>query len=159
FAKFTAEENRGKTLFVQHCNLCHHIGEGRHIAFFDMFRSLGNGLDGSVDALDGGRGDITLNPTEVGLFKASSLRNVAVTGPYMHDGRLATLEDVIEHYNSRVQRHPNIGNSPRLGLDAKDKAALLAFLNTLTDEGFLNDPKFADPWQPAPAAAPPAMPM
>jgi cytochrome c peroxidase len=146
FPNFSAEENRGKTLFLQNCNLCHHIGEGKHIAFFDMFRSLNNGLDPDANAPDGGRGDITLNPTEVGQFRASSLRNVAVTGPYMHDGRFDTLEQVIEFYSTGVKRHPNAGAVGRFGFDAKDKAALLAFLNTLTDETFLTDPKFSDPW-------------
>lgn len=167
FPAFTAEENRGKTLFLQNCNLCHHIGEGKHVAFFDMFRSLNNGLDPDANAPDGGRGDITLNPTEVGQFRASSLRNVAVTGPYMHDGRLATLEDVVEHYSSGVKRHPNAGAVGRFAFDAKDKAALVAFMKTLTDETFLTDPRFSDPWTggakpaltPAPTApSPPARP-
>lgn len=145
FAGLTAAENRGKALFLQHCNLCHHIGEGNHVAFFNMFRSLGNGID-DVGAADGGRGDITLNPTEVSLFKASSLRNVEVTGPYMHDGRFATLEEVVEHYSAGVRRHPNMGRVPRLNLATDEKAALVAFLKTLTDESFLSDPRFSDPW-------------
>lgn len=146
FAAFTAEENLGKTLFLQRCNLCHHIGEGQHVAFFDMFRSLNNGLDPDADASDGGRGDITLNPSEVGLFRASSLRNVAVTAPYMHDGRLATLEDVVEHYSSGTLRHPNAGAVGRFGFAALEKAALVAFLKTLTDDTFLEDARFSDPW-------------
>ena len=55
----------------------------------------------------GGVGDITLNGRDIGLFKSPSLRNVEFTGPYMHDGRLATLEDVIEHYSRNVRPHPN----------------------------------------------------
>lgn len=146
FADFSPEENRGKALFLQNCNLCHHVGEGKHVVFFDMFRSLNNGSDADANASDGGRGDITLNPSEVGQFRASSLRNVAVTGPYMHDGRFGTLEEVIEFYSSGVKRHPNAGAVGRFGFDAKDKAALLAFLHTLTDETFLTDERFSDPW-------------
>ncbi|AMV25709.1 Cytochrome c551 peroxidase precursor [Gemmata sp. SH-PL17] len=146
FPNFTEEENRGKAVFLQHCNLCHHIGEGKHVAFFDMFRSLNNGLDPDANVLDGGRGDVTLNPTEVGQFRASSLRNVAVTGPYMHDGRFDTLEAVIAFYSTGVMRHPNAGAVGRFGFSAKDQSALVAFLKTLTDETFLTDPKFSDPW-------------
>lgn len=146
FPGFTAEENRGKAVFIQNCNLCHHIGEGKHVAFFDQFRALNNGIDPDANSADGGRGDITMNPSEVGQFRASSLRNVAVTAPYMHDGRLDTLEDVIEHYSSGVKRHPNAGAVSRFAFSPADKAALVAFLKTLTDETFLNDPRFADPW-------------
>lgn len=153
FPNFTPAENLGKSLFLARCNLCHHIGEGAHVAFFDMFRSLGNGLDRVTAASDGGRGDITFNPTEVGLFKASSLRNVAATAPYMHDGRLATLDEVIEHYSSGVVRHPNAGAVGRFGFSADEKAALVSFLKTLTDQSFLTDPRFSDPWQGSPPAA------
>lgn len=146
FPNFTAQENRGKAVFLRNCNLCHHIGEGKHVAFFDTFRALCNGTDADANAPDGGRGDITLNPTEVGQFRASSLRNVAVTAPYMHDGRFDTLEQVIEFYSTGVKRHPNVGAVGRFGFNGGDKAALVAFLNTLTDETFLTDPKFSDPW-------------
>jgi cytochrome c peroxidase len=154
FATFTPLENQGKKLFLQHCNLCHHVGEGKHVAFFDMFRSLNNGLDPDATALDGGRGDITLNPSEVGQFRASSLRNVEVTGPYMHDGRLETLEQVIEHYSSGVYRHPNAGAVGRFAFGPVEKSALVAFLKTLTDSSFLADPKFSDPWSGSPGTAP-----
>lgn len=146
FPDFTAEENRGKAVFLQSCNLCHHIGEGKHVAFFDMFRALNNGTDPDANVPDGGRGDVTLNPTEVGQFRASSLRNIAVTAPYMHDGRFDTLEQVVEFYSTGVKRHPNAGAVGRFGFDARDRAALVAFLKTLTDETFLTDPKFSDPW-------------
>jgi cytochrome c peroxidase len=78
-----------------------------------------------------------------GKFVTPSLRNVAVTGPYMHDGRFATLEQVIQHYSHGVQRSPtldpNLAKHPNQGvfLRQEDQAALVAFLRTLTDEGFL----------------------
>lgn len=90
-----------------------------------------------------------------GRFKSPSLRNIAVTGPYMHDGRFATLEQVIDHYSSGIQAHPNL-LPPLLGADGQvnqfnfneeEKAALLAFLHTLTDEVMLNDVKFSNPFR------------
>ena len=95
-------------------------------------------------------------PSNDGKFKASSLRNIALTSPYMHDGRFATLEQVIDHYSSGVVPHPNLGlafadqdaGAPKSGLKftAEQKAGLLAFLKTLTDESFVSDPKFSDPF-------------
>ena len=91
----------------------------------------------------------------VGIFKIPSLRNVALTAPYMHDGRFATLEDVVNHYNEGIQRSPNLdnvlkswdtGDAIRLGLTDHDKSALVAFLHSLTDEKYLNDPRFSDPF-------------
>ena len=91
----------------------------------------------------------------VGVFKIPSLRNVALTAPYMHDGRFATLEDVVNHYNEGIQRSPNLdfvlqswdsGDAIRLGLSDHQKSALVAFLHTLTDENYMNDERFSDPF-------------
>ena len=91
----------------------------------------------------------------VGVFRIPSLRNVALTAPYMHDGRFATLEDVINHYNEGIQKSPNLdqvlrtwdtGDAITLGLDDDKKAALVAFLHTLTDETYMTDERFADPF-------------
>ncbi len=147
FANFTAEENRGKTLFLNRCANCHL--PGGQAAHFNTNRPLNNGLDASIRTADGGVGDLTLNPAQVGLFKAPSLRNVEVTGPYMHDGRFATLAAVIDHYSEGVKAHPN--RDPRvrrrLNFSRGEKAALVAFLRTLTDQHFLTDPRFADPFR------------
>jgi cytochrome c peroxidase len=147
FANFTAQENRGKGLFLRNCAVCHL--PGGQAAHFVMNRPLNNGLDADVTTTDGGLGDITLRTFEVGLFKSPSLRNVEHTAPYMHDGRLATLEAVIDHYSKDVKRHPNLGGRlrRRLNFDAEQKAALVAFLKTLSDPKFLTDPKFSDPFQ------------
>jgi cytochrome c peroxidase len=77
------------------------------------------------------------------------LRNVEVTAPYMHDGRLANLEAVIQHYSRETKPHPNADLRVRVRLNFSDseKAALVAFLKTLTDQKFLTDPKFSDPFQ------------
>jgi cytochrome c peroxidase len=127
FPNFSAQENRGRTLFVQRCATCHLPG-GQSTHFF-MNAPLNNGLDADVVKTDGGVGDITLNPRQMGLFKSPSLRNVEFTGPYMHDGRFATLEAVIDHYAKGVKNHPNLDGRARRGnVDATQKAALVAFL-------------------------------
>src|SRR5262249_36071640 len=98
---------------------------------------------------DGGVGDVTLNAAQLGLFKSPSLRNVEFTGPYMHDGRFETLEKVVDHYSTGVKQHPNLDGRLRRRLNFNDaqKAALLAFLRTLSDRSFITDPRFADPFQ------------
>jgi cytochrome c peroxidase len=147
FPNFTAQENRGKTLFLQRCATCH-LPRGQ-AAHFIMLRPFNNGLDGDFRTSDGGLGDITLVGSHLGLFKSSSLRNVEFTAPYMHDGRFATLEAVIDHYSKDVKRHPNLDGRLRRRLNFNDtqKAALVAFLRTLSDRHFLTDPKFSDPFQ------------
>jgi len=96
-----------------------------------------NGLALALD--DIGREAITKSPADRGKFKTPSLRNIALTAPYMHDGRFKTLEDVVEHYSTGVQRSdlldPNLAKHPAAGiaLTAQEKADLVAFLKTLTD--------------------------
>jgi cytochrome c peroxidase len=147
FEGFTAEENRGKSLFLRECASCH-LPAGQDAHFFTN-RPLNNGLDADYKNSDGGVGDITLNGSEIGLFKSPSLRNVEHTAPYMHDGRLATLEAVIDHYSRNVKPHPNLDGRLRRRLDfnENEKAALVAFLKTLSDQKFLTDPKFSDPFE------------
>lgn len=91
----------------------------------------------------------------VGVFRIPSLRNVALTAPYMHDGRFATLEEVVNHYNEGIQRSPNLdqvlrtwdtGDAIKLGLSEDQKSALVAFLHTLTDEQYMADERFSDPF-------------
>jgi cytochrome c peroxidase len=105
---------------------------------------------------------VTGNPDDKDRFKAPTLRNIERSAPYMHDGSLATLNDVIDFYSAggRVltdgprpgdgRAHP--GKSPFIKgftLTAQERADLLAFLSSLTDERFLNDPRYADPSNPA----------
>jgi len=147
FENFTAEENRGKSLFLARCATCH-MPRGQ-AAHFIMNRPLNNGLDADFTKSDGGVGDITLAGGQVGLFKSPSLRNVEVTAPYMHDGRFTTLEAVIDHYSKDVKAHPNLDRRLRRRGNFSDsqKAALVAFLKTLSDRNFITDPKFSDPFQ------------
>lgn len=153
FGNFSAAENRGKQLFLtartdggSGCAQCH-SGDA-----FLMPGARNNGLD--VDGKDNGLGEITGRREDLGLFRAASLKNIAVTAPYMHDGRLATLADVVRHYAREVRPHPNLspelrepdGKPARLDLSAADQAALVAFLETLTDAELLADPRFSDPF-------------
>ena len=118
-----------------------------------MFTDFGfknTGLDGVSP--DSGRARVTGQSFDSGKFKTPSLRNVAVTGRYMHDGRFATLEEVVAHYDHGVRRNeeldPNLAKHPKAGLELgeADQCALVAFLTTLTDvrwEGEFDDEKAA----------------
>jgi cytochrome c peroxidase len=118
-----------------------------------------NGLDDDANLRDGLMA-VTQNPAHRGFFKVPSLRNIAVTAPYMHDGRLQTLEDVMQHYNDGAKRSATLdplifeadnapsGQSPEIGLNltVPEIEAVIAFLHTLTDEQFLTDPRFSNPF-------------
>jgi cytochrome c peroxidase len=109
-----------------------------------------NGLmPNSVD--DRGRASVTNNPEDNYKFKVPTLRNIALTAPYMHDGRFATLDEVIEHYSSGIHMSPTIdpliefGSQGGVQLDAQEKYLLKKFLLTLTDQKFVTNPNFQDP--------------
>ena len=95
---------------------------------------------------DSGRAAVTLNPNDNGKFKIPTLRNIALTAPYMHDGSFATLENVIDHYAQGGQNHAN-QNSKISGfsITTQEKSDLIAFLHTLTDYEFINNPNFSVP--------------
>jgi cytochrome c peroxidase len=90
-----------------------------------------------------------------GAFKTHTLRNIELTAPYMHDGRFRTLEQVVEHYNSGVKNHPNLANAlkdnnnnpQRLNLTVAQKAALVAFMKTLTDNSVATQAKWSNPFK------------
>jgi cytochrome c peroxidase len=143
------QELRGRQLFAGGlpCQFCHLTGVQT------TFQALSNGLDATITD----PGVITLEgPT--GLFRAPSLRNIARSAPYMHDGRFNTLREVIDHYDHGIQPAPRLDTSLRddfsppprppirLNMSEEDKQALEAFLNTLTDDALLADPKFSDPF-------------
>jgi len=87
---------------------------------------------------------------DIGKFRAPSLRNIAVTAPYMHDGGLTTLDEVVDHYASGGKKqHPNKSRILRpLSLTSEDKRDLIDFLKSLTDDALLHDPRWSDPWPP-----------
>jgi cytochrome c peroxidase len=146
FDNFTRQENRGKALFMRHCSSCHMKDGNEH---FFVPTPANTGLRPDNPVADGGVGDVTLRAADLGSFKSPSLRNVEVTAPYGHDGRFATLEALIDHYSENAITDPNLGYVIPVGplkFTASEKAALTAFLKTLTDRTFLSDPKFANPF-------------
>jgi len=157
--QLTQSELRGRELFQaeggdpniypggQNGGDCFHCHGGGFVQFTD-FQFHNNGLDSVFTDL--GRGGVTGNWYEEGHFKTPSLRNIALTAPYMHDGRFETLHEVVEHYNSGG--HPSSTLDPLmkfqgegLGLSPQDVDDLVNFLESLTDEEFINNPDFQDP--------------
>jgi len=138
-------ELRGREIFFEarddhiRCSMCHLLPGGGNIWLAN------NGLD--EEFRDAGVSN--------GRFRSASLHNIALTAPYMHDGRFATLREVIDHYDHGIKASPDLdpllrdphGTPKRLDLSEQDKAALEAFLRTLTDTEMLADPKFSDPFQ------------
>ena len=155
FSNFTPQENLGRQIFFGQignatCAACHGTDN-----FVPGPAINNNGLE--FPFIDKGLGGITGLTADEGLFKVPSLRNIELTGPYMHDGRFATLEEVVEFYNSGVVDNPNLSpplrNPPglppgprRLNLTTQQKAALVAFLKTLTDTSIATNPKWSDPF-------------
>lgn len=91
----------------------------------------------------------TKRPADLGKFKAPTLRNIALTAPYMHDGSIPTLEAVLDHYAAGGRSHDNPNRDPRirtLALTAQNREDLLAFLRSLTDEELIHDARFSNPW-------------
>ncbi len=145
--QLTEEEQRGLTLFLTEYDPrreqfgadCFHCHGG---LLFQSQTFANNGLDSTF--ADPGRAKVTGRESDRGRFATPSLRNVALTAPYMHDGRFQTLEEVIEHYSSGLKRSatldPNLAKHPDGGvpLSAADKRALVAFLRTLTDRKVIN---------------------
>jgi cytochrome c peroxidase len=106
-----------------------------------------NGLETASGTADPGLFTVSRRSGDRGRFRAPTLRNIAVTGPYMHDGRFATLDAVIEHYARGGTPGPN--RSPLLkgfAITSEERCDLIAFLESLTDEDFLRDPRHSDPW-------------
>ncbi len=164
FPAFSPAENRGKALFLTPrteggagCADCH--ATEAQIGGVDGLTN--NGIDPPSEvrlADDLGAAEITGDPALVGAFRVPSLRNVEVTGPYMHDGRFVSLTQVLEHYSRGVQAHENLSD-PLRAADGQpfaepftddEIADLLAFLGTLTDRSFLDDPRFAEPFRAGP---------
>ncbi len=150
-AGLTAQENQGLQLFFGRgqCAQCH-VGD-----LFVGDQPRNNGLDATIT--DEGAGG--------GRFKVGSLRNVGLTAPYMHDGRFATLGAVVQHYDNGVQNSPTLdprlrgpnGQPRRLNLNPTERAALVAFLQTLTDPAIATDARWSDPFN-APVSTPPDAP-
>ncbi len=156
FPNFTTEENLGKNIFFQTIPNGGAACFGCHTTEAFVSANPGpqnNGLD-VISTTDLGAGEVFANPVFEGRFKTTSLRNIELTAPYMHDGRFSTLEEVVEHYNSGIQNHPTLspaliddnGNPIQLNLTQSEKDALVAFLKTLTDNSLEIEEKWSDPF-------------
>jgi cytochrome c peroxidase len=120
----SAEARRGLTLFgtKARCGECH---AGANFSD-ELYHTLGLGTDA-------GRGAVTGALTDAGAFKTPTLREIALTAPYMHDGSIATLEEVVEYYDRGGTPHPNLSpKMTKLGLTAQERQDLVAFLHSLT---------------------------
>lgn len=157
-AQLTPAEQRGRILFFKEYNPffpdssgadCAHCHGGDN---FENDQYMNNGLDDDAGITDIGREKVTNKAGDKAKFKVPSLRNIALTAPYMHDGRFATLEQVVEHYNSGLKQSLTLDPaleqtlSKGLMLDAQEKADLVAFLKTLTDETLIKDTRYSSPF-------------
>ena len=154
-AFFEEDELNGFELFFDvpnnlpdaECGHCHNA------PLFTTNQFFNNGLDsvGSLeDFKDKGLGVVTGNPFDNGKFRAPTLRNIALTAPYMHDGRFNTLEEVIDHYNEGAHFADNMDPLIKpngLGLTEQHKKDLIAFLHALTDTSYFANPAFQNPFE------------
>ncbi len=150
----------GRALFFNEKGDCFHChGNDLNNLFTEnLFANDGlNSADEYLELEDKGLGSITGDVIDNGFFRVPTLRNIALTAPYMHDGRFQTLEEVVEHYNSGMKYSPNLdpnfaarfknGVYQGLGLTERQKQQLVAFLESLTDSSFINNPDFASPFE------------
>ena len=157
-ATLTESEERGRVLFFTEYNEffpntsgadCAHCHAGNN---FENDQYMNNGIDTDSEFTDFGYELVTGDPSDRAKFKVPSLRNIEVTGPYMHDGRFETLEEVVDHYNEHVKNSSTVNlallstTSTGLMLDEQDKIDLVNFLKTLTDESLLTNPNYKDPY-------------
>jgi len=159
---WTDSEERGRTLFFTFfgdplgggdCIHCHGNILFQNVTPSEQFRN--NGLQEAAtlnDFQDKGLGEITHNPQDNGKFKVPTLRNIALTAPYMHDGRFSTLEEVVDFYSEGMKHSPNVdplmeaSAQGGLHLTAQQKADLVNFLESLTDSSLLTNPAFSSPF-------------
>jgi len=147
FKGYTDDENLGMQLYQENCSSCH----GTNLNPIKAIAN--NGLD--VEYVDKGVGLVTNRTSDNGVFKVPLIRNVELTGPFMHDGRFETLEEVIDFYSEGIQNNPNLdrillnndGNPKHMNFSDNEKDALIAFLKTLTDEKLIADERYSDPFK------------
>jgi cytochrome c peroxidase len=172
-AAISAAARRGEALFFSEKTECFHCHGGFN--FTGTVNYVGKGFvevefhntglynidgQGGYPAPNTGVHAVTNDPMDMGKFKAPTLRNIAMTAPYMHDGSVPTLEAAIEHYNAggrTIASGPNKGvgaDNPLkseflkpMELTPQEKRDLVAFLRSLTDSTFLRDPRFSNPWR------------
>ncbi len=136
-----AQELNGYTLFQQKCNSCHTE------PLFTNYAFKNNGLSVNINLQDSGRMHITNDPADKYKFRVPTLRNVMITGPYMHDGRFSSIDQVFDHYASGIVQSATLDVNLQNGiqLSPEERADIKAFLHTLTDYTFIYDDRFKDP--------------
>ena len=154
FVNFTESENRGRNLFTSKCATCHFEGNSfrnrtnnfEALSSFER-RILNNGLE--AEPLDKGAGE-WLGSEFDGLYKITSLRNIELTAPYMHNGSIKTLKDVVDHYSDEVEVSGWNIPIPRGGFKftSQEKVDLVNFMKTMTDHSLATNPKWSDPFSP-----------
>lgn len=140
--QFTEQELNGYEIFQKHCNSCHTE------PLFNSNRFASNGLPVDTAYNDVGRYQITHIPSDSMKFKVPTLRNIAYTFPYMHDGRFKKLKEVVNYYVNEINiddPHLSPELKKRINISDDGQKDLIAFLNTLTDKEFLFNPKFSFP--------------
>jgi cytochrome c peroxidase len=157
-AELSDSEERGRVLFFSEYNEffpedsgadCEHCHGGFN---FENDLYMNNGLDDESDFTDLGRFNVTNLEQDRAKFKVTTLRNIELTPPYMHDGRFQTLEEVVSHYNEGIEISSTLDQallattSTGLMLTEEDKTDLVNFLKTLTDESFITNPDFSSPF-------------
>jgi cytochrome c peroxidase len=166
-AVLTQEEFEGFNLFTStfNCNSCHQVQQPlngyQHAEAPPTTDPIARAMVGFADiGLDANPADegalrTTGRSVDKGKFKVASLRNVALTAPYMHDGRFNTLEEVLDHYSNRIKNSPNLHESlldsnglpKRMDMTQLQKMQLIAFLNSMSDYSMINDRRFSNPFQ------------
>ncbi|MBM7420823.1 MULTISPECIES: cytochrome-c peroxidase [Chryseobacterium] len=137
-AKFTASENKGYQLFKGNCSSCHSE------PLFSTYEFANNGLSYNSELKDYGKWNKTFEPADKMMFKIPSLRNLAYTYPYMHDGRFKTLNEVLEHYENGIFKSPTLAKQLEKPIifNSQEKEDLLAFLGTLNDSMLVSNVEF-----------------
>jgi cytochrome c peroxidase len=144
--QLSSTDSFGKILFDDQfkgdCTHCHTLG-----STFSDFDFKNNGLD--LVAVDSGKYKQTLLSDDIGKFKTPTLRNIALTSPYMHDGRFETLEGVLQHYNIGFHNPPNLDVNMEKGIKGRltipETKAIISFLKTLTDSSLLTNSAYSQP--------------
>jgi cytochrome c peroxidase len=135
----SAAQIRGLAIFTDpqkgNCSACHTIGPDYALFTDNDFHNTGEGVGPDGEFTDQGRFEVTKHDSDKGAFKTPTLRNVAVGGPYMHDGKLKTLKDVVDFYAGKGNSNPYLDkHMSAIQLSGRDRADLVEFMKSLTGE-------------------------
>jgi cytochrome c peroxidase len=150
-AELTDDETAGWHLFESEKGDCFHCHGGFGNRLFSTYKFANNALENEHFSHSHDRFSYTKNPQDIGKYKIPTLRNIALTAPYMHDGRFSTLEEVVEFYSTGLKWSPTVDpnmkqvNKGGIDLTPLEKRQLILFLETLTDSTFITNPKFSNP--------------